>query len=264
MKNIELIEIEQNPSSPLEDKYKVEEENSIHFELDSFSGPLDLLLFLVREQKIDIYDIPIAEITDQYLKYLQEMLTYDLDTLTDFYRTATWLLQIKSRSLLPIPTNMDEDEINTTHNELINTLIEYQKYKKLSTMLSERYEEFNWVSIRKETITLPLEFPQESIWKEVQSTELFSMFIKLINRQSDTCRVIELNESVTINEKITLLYELLDKNTQCSFEEVVAEGGVLSIVCSLLALLELMKQQKIKTLQHSLNGNIIILRGESL
>lgn len=235
-------------------------EHSMHYELDAFAGPLDLLLLLVRQHKIDIYDIPIVQITDQYLEYLNMMLTYDLEDLTDFYKTAAWLLLIKSRTLLPIHTDID-DEIDTSRAELINTLIEYQKYKKLSDMLSTRYEQFNWLSLRQESNVLPLEVPQESIWKDIQAIELFSIFMKLMEKPHETHRIIDLNEPVTINEKMALIYEILETHSECKFEDIVAGGGVMSIVCALLAVLELMKQQEIRAMQHTINGEIIILRG---
>lgn len=234
----------------------------IQFELEAFSGPLDLLLFLVKQHKIDIYDIPIAEITDKYLQYLNEMLVHDLDDLTDFYKTAAWLLLIKSRSLLPVHVDIDDyDEIDASRNELINTLIEYQKYKKLSDMLAERYDQFNWLSLRQESNELPLDVPQESVWKEVDSLELLTTFIKLMDKPDISQRIIDLNEPVNINQKIVLILEKLEMQNECSFDEIVAGGGVLSVVCTLLALLELMKQQQVRAMQHSINGEIKIFRG---
>ena len=231
------------------------------FTFNEFSGPLDLLLFLVKQQKIDVYDIPISEITEQYLTYLKEIITYELDDLSGFYRVAAWLLFIKSKTLLPVHSDLDEEEINTSRTELINVLIEYQKYKKLSDKLSERYEEFNWTSLRQEGSTLPLDLPKENVWKEVNALELFSIFMKLMDKSEEYQRVIDLNEPVTVNEKITLIYEILDKKESCSFDDIVADGGVVAVVCALLALLELMKQQEIKAKQHQINGDIQIFRG---
>ena len=246
--------------SPTVEKQEVQDK--IQFEVDAFSGPLDLLLSLVKQHKIDIYDISIVDITKQYLNYLNEMVHTNLEELTEFYQVAAWLLLIKSRTLLPVHLDIEDDDIDTPKNELINTLIEFQKYKKLSGLLSERYETFNWLSLRQETNTLPLSLPKESPWKEVQSLELFSIFMKLMDKPDVSERVIQLNEPVTINEKMALIYEKLEAQNECSFDDIVDGGGVLSVVCSLLALLELMKQQVVKAVQHIVNEEIKIIKSD--
>ncbi len=108
-----------------------------HFHLGDFEGPLDLLLFLIRKSEINIYDIPIASITEQYLSYLSYATRVDLDMMTEFYLMASTLLYIKSKMLLPIELDM-EDEIDDPRRELVEKLIEYQKFKKLSELMAEK------------------------------------------------------------------------------------------------------------------------------
>jgi segregation and condensation protein A len=101
------------------------------FKLEKFEGPLDLLLFLIRKAEINIYDIPIAAITEQYLGYLKYATRVDLDNITEFYLMAATLIWIKSRMLLPVEVDL-ESELEDPRRELVEKLIEYQKYKKLS------------------------------------------------------------------------------------------------------------------------------------
>lgn len=256
--------IAEEHTNVVEKKSRERIEEKVQFEIDAFSGPLDVLLSLVKQHKIDIYDISIVDITEQYLMYIKEMVDMDLEHLTDFYQVAAWLLLIKSRMLLPLHVDIEDDDFDTPKNELINTLIEFQKYKKLSGLLSDRYEQFNWLSLRKENNILPLDIPKESVWKEVQSLELFSIFMKLMDKPNVSERIIQLNEPVTINEKMALIYEKLDAHNECSFDDIVDGGGVLSVVCALLALLELMKQQYVKAVQHRLNEEIKIIKSDML
>ena len=119
-----------------------------NFRLNEFEGPLDLLLFLIKKNEINIYDIPIARITEQYLDYLAEASELDLDELSEFQAMAATLLLIKSRMLLPIEM-MDDDEDEDPRQELVERLIEYQKYKKLSLLMEEKEKEAEWVIERK-------------------------------------------------------------------------------------------------------------------
>ena len=106
-----------------------------HFHLGDFDGPLDLLLFLIRKSEVNIYDIPIASITEQYLSYLSFATSVDLDTMTEFYLMAATLLYIKSKMLLPVELNID-DELEDPRRELVEKLIEYQKFRKLSDLMA--------------------------------------------------------------------------------------------------------------------------------
>ena len=108
-----------------------------HFHLQDFDGPLDLLLFLIRKNEVNIYDIPISSITEQYLGILEADSDVDLDDLTEFYAMAATLLYIKSRMLLPVQMDLD-DELEDPRHELIEKLIEYQRYKKLSELMEQK------------------------------------------------------------------------------------------------------------------------------
>ncbi|MDE6706365.1 MAG: segregation/condensation protein A, partial [Treponemataceae bacterium] len=113
-----------------------------------FEGPLDLLLALIRDNKINIYDIPIAEITEQFLEYLDYAATIDLGDLSEFYKMAAQLLRIKSNMMLPVEVAEDLD-FDDPREELVEKLIEYQKFKKLSALMEEKEDENEWSFERK-------------------------------------------------------------------------------------------------------------------
>ena len=103
--------------------------------LDNFEGPLDLLVYLIKEHNVNIYDIPIGQITEQFLEYLDYAVEVDLAKLTDFYAMAADLIYIKARMLLPNESAFDDEENEDPRQELVEKLIEYQKYKKLSGLM---------------------------------------------------------------------------------------------------------------------------------
>ncbi len=142
--------------------------------LDIFAGPMDLLLYLVRKEEVDIYDIPIAKITDQYLQYIEMLKSLDVDLAGDFLVMAATLMQIKSAMLLPKanPDEVDGEELSDPRAELIRQLLEYKKYKDAANMLGDAVEEQNEKFRRPDTIirsiqpdTEPeLDMDQVSIW----------------------------------------------------------------------------------------------------
>ena len=105
------------------------------YKVGQFEGPLDLLWALIRESKVNIYDIPIAQITEQYLEYLDYAVQTDLSDLSEFYSWAAKLIYIKSRMLLPVEFNYEDDDDEDPRQELVDKLIEYQKFKKLSSLM---------------------------------------------------------------------------------------------------------------------------------
>lgn len=236
--------------------------SSISVKVREFEGPLALLLSLVGQHKIDIYDIPIADITKQYLRHINETLVHTLENLTNFYKMAAWLLHIKSQMLLPVNTYIDEDEIDDPRTELVQTLIEYSRYKQLSYLLENNQETYAYDIMRSKESELLFEIPKEEVWKEVDAMKLLSIFMRIFNASKDARieKIIDLHEAVTVREKIALIFETLEKHASCRFESITAGGGVMSLVCSFLAVLELMKQQKITVFQNVYYDEIVIHR----
>ncbi|HCC36914.1 MAG TPA: segregation/condensation protein A [Treponema sp.] len=225
------------------------------FKLNEFEGPLDLLLFLIRKNEVNIYDIPIAQITEQYLEFLRDADTLDLNDVTEFHALAATLLYIKSRTLLPI--EMDNVDEADPRQELVEMLIEYQKYKKLSTLMEEKEKETEWL-IEKRRVQNILPFNDGDLWEQVDIWDLLKTFSALMRRLPGE-RIIDLYEEITVNEKITLLTELLDNRGECNFTDlIIHSGSVMDIVCSFLAILEAVKVRMIMIFQNRMFADILI------
>ncbi|AEF81432.1 segregation and condensation protein A [Leadbettera azotonutricia] len=226
------------------------------FRLDEFEGPLDLLLFLIKKNEINIYDIPIAQITEQYLQYLIYASELDLDEVSEFHAMAATLLLIKSRMLLPVELDMGDDD-DDPRQELVERLIEYQKFKKLSELMEDKEREAEWVIERKK-LQRPLPFADDDLWEKADVWALLKTFSSLMSNLSKE-RIIDMYEEVSVNEKITLLAELLENKKECSFTDlVVRHGSVLDIVCAFLAVLEAVKLRMAMIFQNRMFGDIII------
>lgn len=228
------------------------------YKLEKFQGPLDLLLFLIKKNEVNIYDIPIAEITDQYLEYLNLETSIDLENLTEFYIIAATLLQIKSRMLLPIEVSEMDEEAEDPRQELVEKLIEYQKYRKLTEIMAELHPEDEWVPERKKKqMMLPFR-SEEELWEKVEVWDLlkcFSHIMKGITRE----RIFSLHEEVSTNEKIVLINEFLENRDDFLFTELlVRENSVFDIICSFLAVLECIKIKRITVYQNRFFGEIKI------
>ncbi len=238
------IEQEQN-----EDQYR--------FKLNQFEGPLDLLLFLIKKSEINIYDIPIAQITEQYIEYIEIAEAINLENITEFYVMAATLLFIKSRMLLPVEVDF-EDELDDPRQELVERLIEYQKYKKISELMMEKEIENEWVIERKKKQrVLPFD-EKDDLWDQIDVWELLKTFSSLISNISSE-RILDLYEEVSINEKISLVHEYLENREYCLFTDlVVKENSIMEIICAFLAILEMVKLKKIKIYQNRMFGDIRI------
>ncbi|MCL2441953.1 MAG: segregation/condensation protein A [Treponema sp.] len=226
------------------------------FKLSEFEGPLDLLLYMIRKNEINIYDIPIAQITEQYIGYLRDAETMDLEDLTAFHTMATTLLFIKSRTLLPVEMNDDFGE--DPRAELVDRLIEYQKYKKLSELMTDKEKENEWM-IERRRLQHNLPFTDDDMWEKVDIWDLVKTFSSLtINLPAE--RIIDLYEEVSVNEKTTLLAEFLETRGECRFTDLIIRAGALDVVCAFLAVLEAAKMRLIILFQNRLFGDILIRR----
>lgn len=227
--------------------------------LKAFEGPLDLLLFLIRKNEVNIYDIPIGEITEQYLDYLSRAAAVNLEEISDFYLMAATLLYIKSRMLLPVEVNLD-DELEDPRRELVQRLIEYERMRKLTDLMSEREQQVDWIIERRNSQAV-LPFPDdEELWEKVDSWDLLKSFSKVM-KGLRTERVISLWEEVSINEKITLIREFLEDRREFSFDEVIINpGSVMEVVSAFLAVLELVKSGTVEVYQNRLFGDIRLKR----
>jgi len=226
------------------------------FRLNEFEGPLDLLLFLIKKDEVNIYDIPIAQITEQYLDYLASVPALDLDEISDFHTMAATLILIKSRMLLPVDL-AGEDDDEDPRQELVERLIEYQKFKKLSSLMEEKEKEAEWV-IERKRLQRALPFDDEGLWEKVDVWDLLKIFSSFHSGLSKE-RIIDLYEEVTVNEKIALLLEVLEKRKECLLTDlIIRSGSILDFVCAFLAILEVVKQRMVAVYQNRMFGDIII------
>jgi segregation and condensation protein A len=209
---------------------------------------------MIRKNEINIYDIPIAQITEQYIEYLAFAESMDLEDITAFHTMATYLLYIKSRTLLPMETDFGDEE--DPRAELVERLIEYQKYKKLSELIEDREKENEW-SMERKRLQYNLPFTDDDIWEKIDIWELVRTFNTLTSNMRAE-RIIDLYEEVSINEKTTLLFEKLENYGECRFTELIIRPGPLDVVCAFLAILEAAKMRLIVLFQNRLFGDILI------
>lgn len=236
---------------------KVAEEKGKKFRLGEFEGPLDLLLFLIKKNEINIYDIPISEVTEQFLEYLDYAVSTDLDSLTEFYSMASDLIYIKSRMLLPLETSFDDEELEDPRQELVDKLIEYQKYKKLSALMEEREDDSEW-SVERKKIQRVLPFEEENLWEQVDTWSLMKTFSKLVSAYSQE-QILTMYEEISVSEKITLMNEFLEDKGECFFTDlIVRKDNLMDIVCAFMAILEAVKFKMACIYQNKMFGDIKI------
>ena len=216
-------------------------------QLEVFEGPLDLLLHLIRTQEIDIYDIPIARITDQYLRYLQMMKELNVTIAGDFLVMAATLIYIKSRMLLPSdPDAQMEEEVEDPRQELVNQLVEHEKFQRAAQMLYE-----------KETLELsvwPAGSPEfEGDEKEIVSVSLFDLttaFHEIVKRYKKQIIWEIEREAVTLEEKLAEIRRLLKVQSQFLLSFLLQRQlSRLHLVVTFLALLELAKLREVRLFQ---------------
>lgn len=234
------------------------------FKAGDFEGPLDLLWYLIHKSEINIYDIPIAQITEEYLDYLDYATETDLGDLSEFYKWAAMLLNMKSRMLLPIEIVYDDEEAEDPRQELVEKLIEYQKFKKLSELMEEKENTSEW-NFERSKIQRVLPFDEkESAWEEIDTWDLLQqmqkLFKNMVSQYSDE-KILNMYEEISVNEKITLMNELFENQNEFMFTELITRiGNEMDVICAFMAILEAVKFCMIKILQNRLFGDIKIIK----
>ncbi|HZK19285.1 MAG TPA: segregation/condensation protein A, partial [Treponemataceae bacterium] len=205
----------------------------------------------------NIYDIPISEITEQFMHYLDFTVSASLTDLTEFYSMASDLLFIKSKMLLPIEASFDDEELEDPRKELVDKLIEYQKYKELSHLIQEKESDAEWTFERKKKQAV-LPFEEEELWEKVNTWSLMKTFSKLIAPYSQQ-QILSLYEEISVGEKITLMNEFFETRGECRFTDlIVREESLLDIVCAFMAILESVKAKTASIYQNKMFGDIKI------
>lgn len=232
---------------------------SYSVKLENFEGPLDLLLFLVRKNELDIQEIPIVLITRQYIEYLEIMKALNLDIAGEFLVMAATLLYLKSRALLP-KTDDDEPEEESTLEDLKRQLLEYQQYKDAALRLKEQSILDKDVFTRA-AFTEPVPAGEEEILQEVSLFDLLAAFKNILERSDKKEDVLEVTvEEISIKDTMNdIMQRLLEVKEGLEFTLLFSQTATkMEIITTLLALLELMKIQAIKVYQNMNFSNIYI------
>lgn len=227
--------------------------------LEGFEGPLDLLLHLIKKDEIDIYNIPISRITEEYIRYLELLELLNLEIAGEFLVMAATLVHLKSRKLLPVVEKSEgEDEELDPCQELVRQLLEYKRYKEVAKILEDR--EYQQQKVYTRPPVKMEKVGEEEYVIEASLFDLLDAFRNVLNTVNPTVREI-IQEEIRIEEKISLILDLLIERESLLLEELFAlESTKMEIIVTFLALLELIKQKKIKILQNRLFDKIRIFR----
>lgn len=225
-------------------------------QLEVFEGPLDLLLHLIRQQEIDIYDIPIATITDQYIRYLQMMKDLSITVAGEFLVMASTLIYIKSRLLLPEGPNVEGEEVvEDPREELVHQLLEHRKFKRAAQMLHGKESMEFSIWSRGES-------GYESDEQEIISANVFDLvaaFHQIVERYKENIVFEVSHEQVTVEEKIQEIRHLLALRKELQFSFFVQhKTSRLHLIVTFFALLELARLREVRLSQKKVFGDIRI------
>jgi len=223
----------------------MDETTAYRVKLDAFEGPLDLLLFLIRRNQVDIYDIPIAEITQQYLDMLDLMKTLNLDIAGEFLVMAATLTHIKSKMLLPSPSESEEEEGEDPRKELVDRLLEYERFKEAARSLEDRD------ILERDVFVRPLVQNGEEEELELSLFDLIDAMQAILRKSSEELLHEITLERISIEEKITDILDTLGASGgEVDFTSLFQ--GVPTkelIILTFLAVLELIKMRMVKVYQ---------------
>jgi ScpA/B protein. len=243
---------------------------SIPVKLEAFEGPLDLLLHLIDKNKINIYDIPIVEITDQYLDYINNMENKDLEVMSEFLVMAATLINIKSRMLLPVQKESDEEEQADPRQELVDRLLQYKMFKFVSEILKEKQEEaekvvFKPPTIPKEIADYKEEISPAEIIGDLTLKKLHEIYKSVMKRQIDKIDPIRSKfgriekEDVNLSEVFTRIQEYGIKHKVFYFRNLIEkQSSKMEVIVTFLGILELIRLGRMKIEQERMFDDIKI------
>ncbi len=227
--------------------------------IDNFEGPLDLLCHLIDKNKMNIYDINLSEITDQYINYLKEQEKLNLEIASEFIIMASTLLYLKSKNLLP---KQEEEEEEITEEELIRRIIEYKKFKEISKVFKEQY---NTNSNRYFKLQEEIKLPKQKIEKNYESSIIPEMYKKVIERNEEkinqnakNIEKIAITDNYTVASKVKEMFKVLIKHKRFVFNKMFSlkQHNKQEVVTAFSGLLELSRRSKVLTKQEELFGDI--------
>ena len=223
---------------------------------DVFEGPMDLLVYLIKKNEVDICDIPIAIITDQYLSYIELMQSLNIDFAGDFLVMAATLTQIKSRMLLPV--HDDEEEPEDPRLEITRPLQEYLEIKSAAEQLARR-NILGEHTFARQPVAPDFQWDEDADLIKVGLFELIDAFQKILANLSPDHRVDLTTNRITVKERINQLVDLLEEKNSVTFDELFEDVAKKSdLIVTFLAILEMVKLSLVTVVQHALSGVIRI------
>ena len=229
--------------------------DELKIRLGEFAGPLDLLLFLIRQEQANIFDIPIARITDEYLRHIRLMKRLDISVAADFLVMAATLIEIKSKMLLPSePASEDGEDPDDPRRELVDRLLEYETFKSAAQMLYER-------STVEDAVFGRGAIESDENNAEINATlfDLINVFQKVLRRQKDEIKMEIQREEISLAEMIRMLKRRIFEQAEVSLLEYFEEmHSKRELVTAFIAVLEIVRTESVKLLQATTFGNIVL------
>ena len=231
-------------------------------ELEDFEGPLDLLLLLINRREIDIFDIPIAQITNEYLSYVGLMKSINLDGVADYIYFAALLISIKARMLLPRPELTAEEEAADPRQQLVDRLLEYIRYKDAAETLNQHLEQRSQLFTRGE-VSKPLEAdtPEQAILVKTTIFDLMNALRSVLEEIPDEEEIMISRQEHTVEEQSEYVRKILFSEKRVSFRNLVRGQTRAFIVATFLAVLEMIYTQEI-FVSNTYGGNSFVIERE--
>jgi segregation and condensation protein A len=233
--------------------------------IEQFEGPLDLVLHLIKKNEINIYDIPIALIAQQYLEYIEAMKDLNLNVAGDFLVMAATLLQIKSKMLLPADeAALDEDDGPDPRDELVRRLLEYKTYKEAATRLDGQEKMWREIFSREQAPAVPVE-TDETLLENVSLFDLVDALQGILDRNPGKRLIEIMPDNLTVRERMNVILELLEGKDSVSFMDLFEQASHrLVVIVTFLAMLELIRLRVARVFQAEAFGPILVSRAFSL
>ncbi len=233
--------------------------------LPNFEGPFDLLLFFIRRDEINIYDIPIAKIAREFLNYINIMKMFDLELAGEFLVMAANLMYIKTQLLLPRESDSNDDEPEDPRTQLVQRLLEYKQFKEAGIELETSYEDQRYTLYKSNFDAEYNQASKEAGYKNASLFDLIKAFQNVFDRLKENSyeHIVEIIP-VTVDEKKDEIITLLQKKKRISFFDITTSLTNAHVVASFLAILDLVKVNKIYIYQDSSFEDIIIADPQSM
>lgn len=233
--------------------------------INDFEGPLDLLCHLIEKNKVDIFDVKISDITDQYIEYINAMERMNLEVTSEFLIMASTLLYLKSKTLLPKET---EDEEELTEEELLQRIIDYKKYKEISKIFAKNYEIYS-----KRIFKLPdeIKLPKQQLDKNYDMELIPQAYEQIINKNKQkinqnakNIQKIAITDTYTVGSKVKDMYRELIRNKRFVFNRMFSlqKHNKNEVVTAFSGLLEMSRRNKVLTEQNELFGDITVTKNK--